>query len=320
MRNPSLVFIADVVKAHEDTTLESRDLECITESYYHDVMDALSTLSMPVKHYSSPEEFIDNIQTHKNDIVFSLWSGISNRNRKALVPAICEAYHISYVGADPYVHFMCQDKSLAKTIARNYGFESAKEVLIKSESEIRYVSDLCFPVIVKPNLEGGSIGISSDSVIDSPKGYEEHISRLLSGYQQPILVEEYIGGDEICITIAGSKRRIDVLDAVQINIRDSGAKYTVYGYEAKKDGIIDTGRTHYNPLPRDLREKCCKLFCGLGKVDIMRIDGKVVDGKFYLIELSPDASMSKGSSAAQCFHYAGFTYPEMFETVISYQL
>ncbi len=44
-------------------------------------------------------------------------------------------------------------------------------------------------------------------------------------------------------------------------------------------------------IPDDITKSFIDLFNSLGKVDFMRIDGRIFNNKFYLIELTPDASI-----------------------------
>ena len=50
----------------------------------------------------------------------------------------------------------------------------------------------------------------------------------------------------------------------------------------------------------------------------MRIDGKIEDGQFKLIELSPDTNLSKSASTAYAFNLAGYEYTDMFIKLLSY--
>src|ERR1700693_1413354 len=106
----NVVLIADRIKSFEDVDLASNDLELIEDSYFDDLFESLSNLFRKVHVYESPMKFLSSIANHKQDFVFSIWSGKNSRNRRALVPSICEAYNIPYLGADTYTNILCQDK------------------------------------------------------------------------------------------------------------------------------------------------------------------------------------------------------------------
>lgn len=313
------VLIADILKEEVPMNITNTDLECADLTYFNDINSALSEISSEVVHYEGPSDFLNNISKHKNDIVLSIWSGSSNINRKVLIPSICEAYNIRYIGADPYVQFTCQDKTLSKYICSKYDIKSAKGVLVKNVSELSALDMLKSPLVVKPNFEGGSIGISKNSVCLTLEKAKELTVFLLKAFHQPILVEEYLKGKEICVTIAGKNNHIDVLEADEIVLEDNTTPFPMFGFEAKKANTIKCHRlpaTHL--LDKELTQKFTELFLDLGKVDVMRIDGKIDNGCFKLIELSPDTHLGKSASTAYAFSIAGYTYTDMFRLLESY--
>ena len=66
----SLVFIADRITDHANATLESRSLEMLADTYFHQVQTALNKIAPSVTYYPSPDAFLDNITSHKNDSSF----------------------------------------------------------------------------------------------------------------------------------------------------------------------------------------------------------------------------------------------------------
>lgn len=313
----NIILIADRYAGENHIDITNTFLECANDEYFHDIYTVLSEIDPNLVHYSSPVEFLNNITKHKNDIVISIWAGSSNLNRKIIVPSICEAYGIRYLGADPYVQFTCQDKALSKYIAKQYGISSANGVLVKNESELNKIGKLNFPVIVKPNYEGGSIGISDKNICFTEAEAQKLTQKLFSLFHEAILIEEYLTGHEVCVTIAGNNKHIDVLQADEIIVNDDG--YPVFGFESKKAHSVKISRRPATNLISTVdRDHFVKLFTDLGKVDVMRIDGKIEDGEFKLIELSPDTHLGKSASTAYAFGLAGYTYLQMFELLISY--
>ena len=314
----NIVLIADKKDDFNHIDLKNNDLEYVSPSYLNNILETLKSINSNTIYYSSPEEFIDNIQKHKKDIVLSVWSGQLSRNRKALVPAICEAYHISYIGADPYVSSICQDKELSKHIAKKFGIDSANGVLVKQHCTSEILSELTFPLVVKPNFEGGSNGISNNNVVFSHDDAINLCNELLTYFDQPILIEEYIDGTEVCVTVAGNSKSVDVLEADAI-IVETADPYPMLGYEAKKEKSVKCIRKPATNLLTDaMKESFINLFINLGKVDVMRIDGKIKNNHFKLLELSPDTNLDKVASTAYAFKMAGYDYKEMLEKLLSY--
>lgn len=314
----NIVLIADVIHDYSDINLKNNDLEFISPSYYNNILGTLQTINPHVTYYSSPKDFIDNIHKHQNDIVLSVWSGTLSRNRKSIIPSICEAYQISYIGADPYINCLCQDKELSKYISGKAGIKSSKGILISEKCTEQMLHTLKLPVVVKPNFEGGSNGISTKNVVFSYNDAAKLSNELIEYFSQPILIEEYIQGTEVCVTIAGKSGSIDVLEADAIVMEDS-SEYPIFGFEVKKSNIIKYEHKPATSLLTPAMKSCfINLFNSLGKVDILRIDGKIKNDEFRLLELSPDINLDKTASTAYAFQLAGYDYREMFVKLLSY--
>ena len=318
MNNKGLVLICDRIPIKNKVNLFTDNLEFTSEIYYKAIIEAFNNLGIHYTVYDSPKKFIDNIQTHKNDIIFTaIWSGRKSRNRKSFLPAICEAYDLEYIGADTYVQTICQDKNLSKIFCKNYSIEIPKGYVIDKIDNISIINNLQYPVIVKPNCEGSSIGISDNNIADT---YEEAylLAKKLIKKFSPIIIEEYIDGKEVSICITG-REEIKICEAIALVV--DGEEYfthKIWGYETKKCGkSIVTRRNVTSEIDPSILESCKNIFMDLGKVDYMRIDGRIQNGKFYLIELTPDCSLHPECFMANAYYSNNMNYSEMIESFIS---
>lgn len=316
--NKNIVLIADRVKDHSDTTLESTTLEFIEDDYFHTLFSSLKEIDPNLTYYESPETFLDNIYTHTNDIVLSVWSGEKSRNRKALVPSICEAHSIPYVGADSYLQIISADKYLCKRVCKKFDIPSANDVLIFDYSDLWMLKKLKFPVIIKPNFEGGSIGIFENSVVANIDEAEKVCKSLLEFYS-PLIAEDYLNGEEVSVCIAGINKHIDVFQIMRQRIGNKTFfTHEILSAEIKKmhnfSRIIEPAN---HILPREEKEKLVDLFNHLGKAEVMRIDGRINNNRFYLIELTPDCSLNIAGSVSLAFKNTGYTYTDMLKKLIN---
>lgn len=72
-----------------------------------------------------------------------------------------------------------------------------------------------------------------------------------------------------------------------------------------------------NEIDESVLREAKRLFSDLGKVDYMRIDGRMYEGRFHLIELTPDCSLHPACFMAKAFEARGMNYDEMVETLAS---
>lgn len=316
---PRVVLIADRLTSFATENLRSTQLEKLTDEYFAAVYDSLKRICGEVIHYHEPSTFLEQISSHTHDLVFSLWSGELSRNRRALIPSICEAYGLKYVGADTYTNIVCQDKFIAKRIARNCGFKTSKGILVYRESELELLRALKPPWIVKPNFQGGSIGISSQSLTSDLSTASELAAELLELFHQPVLIEEFCAGPEASICVLGHQENIVFLECAELLIQGD-EKYLLerpHGLESKKVRRRATEHriiTHL--LSVEELKSARELFAKLDKVEMLRIDGRFTADGFRVIELTPDISFAPTATYPKCFLQSGISYDEMMFMVL----
>jgi D-alanine--D-alanine ligase len=222
------------------------------------------------------------------DVVFNIAEGLRGRGREAQVPALCELLSIPYSGSDATALSLCLDKGLAKQILRAAGVDTPEwQVLVTCREKMK---PMRYPVIVKPNAEGTSKGITSASVVSDEASARAAARALVDRYGQPALVEEYIVGREFTVGLLG-ERRPKVLPPMEVVFIDPKG-HPVYGFEEKQS---DTPRVRFECpaklTPAELKriEKTARdTFAALGCRDVSRIDLRMApDGKVYVIEINP---------------------------------
>lgn len=318
MFNKGIVLVCDTVNERKNVNIFTDNLEFTSKAYFNAMISALKETGRNYTIYYSLEEFIDNIKKHKNDIVFSaIWSGVLSRNRKSLLPSICESYKIQYIGADTYVQTICQDKYLTKLYCKDYNIKIPRGFLFDSLQNIEKIQNLKFPVIVKPNCEGSSIGISDNNICDNFEQAVETLKILLNKFN-PVLIEEYIDGQEISVCIVG-RDKIEMCEAIALVIDGKKEfKHKIWGYETKKCGVSKVTRECVTKLlPKEMIDECKKIFIEFGKVDYMRIDGRLLDNDFYLIEFTPDCSLHPDCFMANSFYANNLDFNDMISKFIS---
>ena len=313
--NQRVILIADRVSEHDTSKIGGVGFEKLSDFYFSNLLAAIE-IHFECVVLESPTDFIDNIRSYSSDIVLSLWSGENSRSRRALVPSICEAYGIRYVGSDPYTQTICQDKHLTKSFLREFGINTPQGVLIKSQDDIQNIQYLSTPLVIKPNYEGGSIGITKDSLQHSHQDAAEYALNLLDQFSQTILVEEFVPGSEISVVLFGNDTDVEIVDVLELEIGDFDPTTDIYSLEMKKNDDIQKRRIRYLGLSSGQKERLKNLFLCLDKVDVLRIDGRVCENQFVVLELTPDISFEKGCYLSEAFKNKGYTYDLMIKKII----
>jgi D-alanine-D-alanine ligase len=222
------------------------------------------------------------------DVVFNIAEGLRGRGREAQVPALCELLGIPYSGSDATTLSICLDKGLTKQILRAAGIETPDWQVVATGRE--KLKAFRYPVIVKPNAEGTSKGITSASVVGDETAARAAARALVDRYGQPALIEEYVVGRELTVGLLG-ERRPRVLPPMEVVFVEP-PEHPVYGYEEKQ---ADTTKVRFECpailTPAEARkiEKVARdTFAALGCRDVSRVDLRMaVDGTVHVIEINP---------------------------------
>jgi len=287
--------VKPTVDASEDSEAEydsPATLQAIREaiaSWGHEVIDLEANQELPSVLASTPV-----------DIVFNIAEGFKGRNRESQVPAMLELLDIPYTGSDPATLSLALDKALAKKIVRQAGIQTPTFQLMHTGKERLNKEFTTFPLIVKPVAEGSSKGVVSKSVCYSETELREVVKELVGKYQQPALIEEYIGGREFTVGLLG-ERRPRVLPPMEIVFLDKEDKNPVYSFQHKldwNDRIRYDAPAKIEPaLLEKLRTAARGSFMALGCRDVARIDFRMDDkGRIYFIECNPLPGLTPGWS------------------------
>lgn len=236
----------------------------------------------------------------KPDIIFNIAEGIQGRGREAQVPALLNFYRIPYTGSDETTLCIALDKALTKRIISTYGIKTPKyQVITKDQSQL--TGRFHYPVIVKPNAEGSSKGISDVAVVSGRRELQELVSKDISLYKQDMLVEEYISGREFTVGIFGNGNDIHVFPPMEICYINQVNQYNIYSFNVKRnykqyiryECPADISREAETEMINTAK----KIYEVLSCKDFARIDFRLSpDEKLYFIEINPLPGLAPGYS------------------------
>jgi D-alanine-D-alanine ligase len=297
------------------------------------VEHALSALGEVVR-LEATMDFPERLRDARPDIVFNMVEGLGGANREALVPAICEFYGIPYSGSDPFTLALCLDKARTKEVLSYHGIPTAAFQVVNHADDLAggatRLRRLRFPLFAKPLHEGSSKGITEQNLCRTPADLDAQVRFLLDKYAQPVLVEEYLPGDEFTCAVLGNGGLAQVLPIVGMNFDalPPGA-LPIYGFEAK--WLWDTPE---NPLPifscparidDRLREEIERVTLAayrvLGCRDWSRVDVRLdAEGTPCVVEVNPLPGILPDPADNSCFpkaaRAAGMSYDELIQTCL----
>ena len=315
-----IILLVDPPRKIEYVSLGRHDMEGYTPLEIELTVKAIRTFAPCVLH-TNAEKFLKRLWLFKNDLVFPMMWGRGERNTKSIFPAVCEAKHIAYVGADVYTQTLCNDKFLAKQYAKAFGFHAPSGVLLfhsQSDEELQQlIHSLKLPIVVKPNFGGGSCGISDGNLVDT---FEDafHLAKILFANQyNPLLAEEYVPGNELSILLLGNSDDVKYCGESQLVLDgETYFDHRIWGYETKK---LDFQRAHYQTchlLGENEHDQAKKLFLSLPKAEYLRIDGRLNANEFHILEISADCYMGPNSDFCALFESMGKQHSDLLHFLV----
>lgn len=250
-------------------------------------------------------EFLAKMLADPPDFVFNIAEGQGiGRDREARVPCVCEMLGVPYSGSDPLTLAASLDKDVAKRLVAGCGHTivgvpglvvvppgTGPEIVRADYLRTNFDAYDRYPVLLKPAFEGSSKGIRGDCVADDEDQAVALFGKLAREYCQPILIEDFIEGDELTVGILGGGSRPHVLGVMRVIPREPVGRF-VYSLEMKRDW---RNQIRYES-PAQLSGKtearvvraASAAYQALGCRDVARIDFRLdEDGHPYFIEANP---------------------------------
>ena len=313
--------------------LQLRDTEEEAEFDRPETIAALTEALRRLGHVVEPVEVsgpasqtVARLESLAPDVVFNTAEGRRGRFREAFYPGLFDELGLPYTGSDAWVCALTLDKRLTKILLAGHGVPMPGSVFVEKLDDL-VDKDLRFPVIVKPNFEGSSKGISLDSIVEDPHVLPMRVGEILARYPLGVLVEEFIEGRDVTVPFleGASPATGGVLAAAEYEFDPkaiAGRKYAIYDYHLKQvayDAVSVKVPAQLDPdTRRSLEEHTRRIVRILGIRDLGRIDYRVApDGKPYFLEINALPSLEPGASIYRSAELAGLgTVDVVLETVV----
>ena len=268
-------------------------LEDTAEFDKQDTVDAIDTALRNMGFETEPVgncfQLIEALSAGKRwDLVFNIAEGLYGDGRESVVPAILDQYKIPYVFSGPVIMGISLNKHLTRLIVSAAGVPVSPGMLITEMKDV----DRCrleYPLFIKPVSEGTGKGITEKNLVHSESELRQMVDYLLTRFNQPALVEEYLPGREFTVGVIGSGDDATAIGGMEIECKDN----LPYSVEFKENYQIFC---RYIPIASEFTEECkmvaLNVWKALGGVDAGRVDVKADrNGRICFMEVNPLAGL-----------------------------
>ncbi len=245
------------------------------------------------------------------------------------IPSFLELLKVSYTGCGPGGLMICNNKALTKKILTYHRIKVPNFHIFRRGKRVWHPKRLKFPLMVKPLKEEASTGISKASFVENEKDLEERIKFIHERFNMDALVEEYIEGRELYVSVLGDGRlkTFPIREMKFTQVPDDDPKLATYkakwdkGYR-KRWGIKNefAGR-----LPEGAQGKifsiCKRAYRALMIDSYGRFDLRLTpEGEIFIIEANANPALTPDDEFAESAKKAGFGYDKLIQKLLSLAL
>jgi D-alanine-D-alanine ligase len=270
------------------------------------VLKALQSQGIDAHPFDPGQRSLAELAAEKFDRVFIALHG--RYGEDGSLQGALELLGIPYTGSGVMASAVGMDKITTKKIWLMHGVPTPKYASIEAGTDLGKVArELGLPLIVKPPLEGSTIGITKVTRAEDLKAAVE----LATGFDEVVLAEEFVTGREFTVAVLGQGATVRALPIVEIVAPEGN-----YDYQNKY--FKDDTRYHCPaPLDAALTEEIQRhaveayraLGCeGWGRVDVLLRES---DNRPFLLEVNTSPGMTGHSLVPMAARAVGIGYEDL---------
>lgn len=265
-------------------------------------IDAVNSLGYQCSYFGGVDQLIELYQNHlpvnKEIIYINLGAGLSQPYMHLQAPVLCDLLGLNYSDSTPFTVALMRNKYFSKEIVKSLKYKIPNGILIDRDTDmLKAISKITqYPVIVKPNSEGSSVGITDDCVVFSKNDLLVKIYDLSKQFEE-VLVEQYISGADFTVLIFGNPPNYEMVEALVYqtdgNLNQNKAIRSLSNKASHRSDRFLMEDYYPTAIVKQAKDESLKIFKHFGARDRARIDYRITEkGEIYFLEINADPSIS----------------------------
>lgn len=289
-----------------------------------DIQNACNEKGLDCIYYGGIYELVHAIDSNERfdaDILFlNISDGLTQSYCRLQAPVLLDILGVKYTGSSPFVVGLMNNKhytKLALNKMKSNGLRIPKDLLLDKIQipSIEDMADLRYPVIVKPNNDGSSIGIDNKNIVHCYSEMIEIIDSLQKKHDE-ILVEEYIPGIDVSVFLIGNASKLVINEAIVYKTYGSFHQETtardIYAKANKLSEKYPAVEYLQQNVLQKLQSISAEIFSILNARDIARIDYRITaDNEIYFLEINANPVLSASSDAKIVCQNLNISYSDL---------
>ena len=275
---------------------------------------ALKKLKYNVIMFDPAKKHLSKIKQYKKKVNLIFNSLHGRDGEDGIAQSYFEYFKIPYTHSGVISSMNAMDKITSKKIFKKNNLLTPNYIALNSinykknlKKKFLRNSNFNYPMVVKPSNEGSSIGVE---ICKNFNQLKISVVKLIKNYKT-LIVEKYVGGQEIQVAVINGK----ALGAIELKPRRKFYDYKAkYSKSALTKHIMpaDIKKNNYNTVLK-LAEKAHKVMNCKG---VTRSDFKLINNKFYLLEINTQPGMTNLSLVPEIAKYTGMSFVELVKKII----
>lgn len=269
------------------------------------VQDALTHLGYEFKVFEADKDLYNNLCSQKFQCCFIALHG--QKGEDGIIQGLCEYIGLPYTGSGLLASALAFNKQKTKDIFRQCDIPVMESFVVTRSQKDQAPVPKNFPVIIKPNRDGSSVGVvKCENIQEYKKNLEEALK-----LNSDIIVEDYILGDDFTVGVLDGKALEPILIRPKEGFYDYKNKYTA-------------GRTDYlipAPVSDSLKQKCKAWSEVIFKKMDLKVYARVdfmctADEKVYALEVNTLPGLTPTSLLPKAAKYEGYEFSDIIKLLI----
>ena len=304
MRQKTILVVQGGVSSEREISLKSGKA-CVK---------ALRKLKHKIILFDPAKEHLSKIKQYKKkvDIIFNALHGKDGED--GIAQSYFEYFKIPYTHSGIISSMNAMDKIISKKIFKKNSLLTPNYIYLDTFNYKKYFKkkvlknlNFSYPMVVKPSNERSSIGVE---ICKNYNQLKTSIVKLIKNYKI-LIVENYIAGQEIQVAVINGKG----LGAIELKPRRK-----FYDYKAKYFKTALTQHIMPANISKNNYDKVLKLAEKAHRVlnckGVTRSDFKLINNKFYLLEINTQPGMTDLSLVPEIAKYSGITFINLIKKII----
>ncbi len=259
--------------------------------------------------YLSPQALLEAILSSTPDIVFNGLHGGAGEDGR--LQALLELAGIPFTGSRHAASAIAMDKLASQRLAECVGLATPQTFSLRpADNPAGAIAALGFPLVVKPNNGGSSVGIT---IVDNADDMAAAID-LARRCDSHVLLQRFIDGRELTVTI------LDQSPLPVVEIKPCAGWYDYKHKYTKGETVYEAPAVLEPGEVQTLQQQALAIYQAMGCEGYARIDFRSDDEANYFLEVNTLPGLTPLSLTPMAATEAGYTFQKLLETIIGVAL